>query len=138
MAPDANDHGFDRIDGEIQLEVEIEEGARQTPPAQLTGRVAAAAKAGRVLGSRFADLQGGETVRIALVRVDSALVLDAFKAGQRLARIDVPDIHPGGELLNLDEYAYCGDPTGCVSAGSTRALPRRSPMPIALLGRPFA
>ena len=112
LAPDPNDHGFDRIDGELQLDVLIEEGARQTPPDQLTGRVAAAAKAGRVLGSRFVDLESGETVRVDLVRVDDALVLDAFEAGRRLARIDVPDIQPGGELLNLDEYAYCGDRHG--------------------------
>jgi hypothetical protein len=112
LAPDPNNHGFERIDGEIQLEVKIEEGARPTPPAQLTGKAAAAAEAGRVLGSRFVDIETGRTVRVDLVRIERKLALDAFRAGRRLARIEVPDLRPGGELLNLDEFAFCGDRHG--------------------------
>lgn len=112
LAPDPNDHGFERIDGEIQLDVEIEEGARLTQPAQLKGRAAAEAEGGRVLGSRFVDLKNGKTVRVDLVQIEASLVLDAFRDGRRLARMDVPDIRPGGELLNLDEFAYCGDRQG--------------------------
>ncbi len=112
LAPDPNKHGFDRLEGEIRLEVEIEEGTRATPPAQLTGNAAAAAAPGRVLGSRFVDTKAGKTVRVDLVRIKSRVALDAFQAGRRLARIEAPDVLPGGELLNLDEFAFCGDRYG--------------------------
>lgn len=112
LAPDPESYGFERIEAEMRLEVEIEDGARPTPPAQLTGAVAQAAKAGRVLGSRFVDLETKGTVRVDLVRIGSVFALDAFRGGRRLARIDVPDLQPGGELLSLDSFTYCGDSHG--------------------------
>ncbi len=95
-----------RIHKELLLRADIDLGARPDLPPQRTGRRAAAAVAGHPLGRQVIDLPRGRVVRVELVRVGDRIAIDALRDGQRLARIDVPDARPGGQLLDLN--GNCG------------------------------
>jgi hypothetical protein len=52
------------------------------------------------------DLPQTRSVYVRLVRLSDGIAFDALRGSRRVARIDVPDAHPGGRPLELDPQ--CG------------------------------
>jgi hypothetical protein len=93
-APDfSTGNGFD---AELLLRVEYVAGARQQLPAQVTGARAAHLPPGRVRIRRRARFRDGRPVVLGLVELSDRFALDLFAGGRRVARIDVPELRPGG------------------------------------------
>jgi hypothetical protein len=92
--------GFDR---EILLRADYVPGARRRLPRQVTGRRAASLPTGRELEGVEVELPSGSVRRLALVLLPDRVVLDLFQGSRRIARLDVPDADPRGELLALRE-----------------------------------
>jgi serine/threonine-protein kinase len=90
---------------EVLLRVELLPGAKQRVPAQLTGEAAASAPAGRERARRRARFTDGRRADVALVELAGRFALDLFAGGHRVARIDVPELRPGGRLIALDVSA---------------------------------
>jgi hypothetical protein len=95
-----------RLDVELLLRADVEPGARPDLPPQLTGSRAAKAEPGRVLGQQVIQVPARGAVRVELVRVGAGIAIDAFHGRRRLARIEVPDASPTGQLRSLD--GFCG------------------------------
>ena len=89
----------------LALGAEIEFGARAEGPRQLLGVEAAAAPAGRPLLEVPVTLAGGRAARAVVVELPGGIAVDVLR-GARLARLDVPDVDPSGDLLELEQN--CG------------------------------
>ncbi len=87
------------FDHELLVSAAYVPGRDVQGPPQLTGRLAAAAPAGRVLASLEQELPEGTVRELRLVRLDGEVVLDLFAATRRVARLKVPDADPAGRLL---------------------------------------
>ncbi len=88
---------------ELMLRADVEYGARVEGPRQLLGERAAQAPRGRVLSDAPLTLPVG--VRVIVVAVSGGVAIDAF-GKRRLARLEVPDADPGGELV--ETTSNCG------------------------------
>lgn len=102
-APQAQD--ISRFGGELQLRADIEPGGLPEL-VQESGAEARTAHAGEVVEVREVDLSGSGVVRVELVRVGEEMAIDAFRQRRRLARLDLPDVDPGGSLLSFE--SSCG------------------------------
>lgn len=90
------------LDDEVLLGVDVVPGGHLALPARVIGPEAARLPAGRVTARkpfRFAD---GRPAKLALVELPGRLVLDLFARGRRVARMDLPDMRPGGRLLSFN------------------------------------
>jgi hypothetical protein len=87
---------------ELMLRADIEYGASVQGPPQLTGRAAETAPGGVVLSSGPMELPVGGGLDVIVVEVDGKIAIDVF-ARARLARIDVPDADPNGQLSELSQ-----------------------------------
>jgi hypothetical protein len=96
---------------ELMLRADVEYGARVTGPRQLLGARAAEAPRGRVLSDSPLRLPVRSGVRVVVVAVSGGVAIDVF-GKRRLARLEVPDADPGGELVETS--ANCG---GAVPGG---------------------
>jgi hypothetical protein len=90
---------------ELMLRADVEYGARVEGPRQLLGERAAEAPRGRVLSDSPLTLPVRNGVRVIVVSVSGGVAIDVFGQG-RLARLEVPDADPGGELV--ETTANCG------------------------------
>ncbi|HYH62968.1 MAG TPA: protein kinase [Solirubrobacterales bacterium] len=93
------------LDGELMLRADVEFGARPGSGGQLLGPEAASAPPGTVLDETHVTLAGGQPARAAVVELPGAIALDVTR-GDRLARLEVPDADPEGELLGIEQS--CG------------------------------
>jgi hypothetical protein len=93
------------LDGELMLRVDVEFGARPGMARQLRGRQAASAPPGRRLAEVSVALLAGRTARVVVVQLARGIAIDVIR-GRRLARLEVPDADPDGELLGLEQS--CG------------------------------
>jgi hypothetical protein len=89
------------LDDEVLLRVEYRAGARATTPGLLTGPAARRVPAGRELVARDVELAGGVVRTVSLRRLEGEIALDLIAAGDRLARLALPDLDPGGRLVEL-------------------------------------
>jgi hypothetical protein len=105
------------LGGELALRADIEFGARPDAPRQLRGRRAASAPAGRRLAELTVALFGGRA-RVVAVRLPGGIALDLVR-DRRVARLEVPDADPDGELLGLEQ--------SCGPAGAGFCLRWRNP-----------
>jgi hypothetical protein len=88
-------------DIELMLRADIEYGARATGPPQILGEQAARAPAGQTLTDAPVSLPVGGGVQVFVVAVGGGVAIDVFDE-RRLARVEVPDADPEGELLELN------------------------------------
>jgi hypothetical protein len=88
---------------ELMLRADVEYGARVEGPLLLFGQRAAQAPRGRVLSDSPLTLPVG--VRVVVVAVSGGVAIDVF-AKRRLARLEVPDADPDGELVEVT--SNCG------------------------------
>lgn len=102
----------ERLGDELLLRADVVAGARPRSPVALTGMRAAAAPAGRELGTQPVELRPGLVVRAALVALPGRIALDAFRGTRRIARIDVPGADPRGVLSLIEQETRA--PTGAV------------------------
>jgi hypothetical protein len=93
----------ERVGDELLLRTDFDAGARPRTPIALTGARAAAAPAGRELGTQPVELRPGLVVRAALVALPDRIALDAFRDTRRIARIDVPGADPRGTLSRIEQ-----------------------------------
>jgi hypothetical protein len=93
----------ERIGDELLLRADVVAGARARTPVALTGARAAAAPAGRELGTQPVELRPGLVVRVALVALPGRIALDAFRGARRIARSDVPGADPRGVLSRMEQ-----------------------------------
>lgn len=89
------------LDRELLVSAVYVPGRDLRTPAQLTGRRAAAAPAGRTLATGAQELTGGTVRELRVVRLEGRIVLDLFAQARRVARLQVPDARPDGHLLAL-------------------------------------
>ncbi|PTL59002.1 hypothetical protein C7Y72_04735 [Paraconexibacter algicola] len=94
---------------DVQMRVELERGATVPPPRLLVGAEAARARAGREVAASETRLPDGRRVRVALVEVGGAVVVDLFRGGVRRARSVVPDLRPGGEVVEFKAFESPGN-----------------------------
>lgn len=94
------------LGGELMLRADVEFGARPASPRQLRGRRAASAPAGRRMAEASVSLSGGRAARVVVVALPGGIALDLVRDRRRLARLEVPDADPDGELLGLEQS--CG------------------------------
>jgi hypothetical protein len=89
------------IEGRLLLGVDMLAGV---PPAlgELTGRRAAGAPPGEVLGATSLETPTGGTASIDVVRVGERIHIDLRRGGTRRVRLVVPDAEPDGTLIELD------------------------------------
>jgi hypothetical protein len=87
------------------LRADVEYGARVEGPRQLLGKRAAEAPRGRMLSDSPLTLPVRNGVRVVVVSVSGGVAIDVF-GKRRLARLEVPDADPGGELV--ETTSNCG------------------------------
>jgi hypothetical protein len=93
------------LHGEVMLRADVEFGRRPGAPPQLRGRRAESAPPGRHLGEAAVALSAGRLARVVVVKLPGRIAIDLIR-GRRLARLEVPDADPDGELLGLEQS--CG------------------------------
>jgi hypothetical protein len=93
----------ERLVGELLLRADVVAHARPRTPVELRGARAAAAPAGRELGTEPVELRPGLVVRAALVALPGRIALDAFRGTRRIARINVPGADPRGVLSRIEQ-----------------------------------
>jgi hypothetical protein len=94
------------LDREILLRVDYFPGRVRRLPRQLAGSPAATAPPGGQRARRRLRFNDGRSVEIALIELQRSVVLDLFRHGRRVARIDVPDLIPGGRIVELKALSY--------------------------------
>ncbi len=116
------------LDRELLLRVDYFPGRARRQPNQIAGPPATEAPGGKERARRRIRFADGRTVEVALIELRRAVVLDLFRRGRRVARIDVPDLLPGGRIVELQALSYdfeaaVGE-TGIswVNAGSARIV----------------
>jgi hypothetical protein len=98
------------LDGELMVRADIEYGAKPRNPGRITGAEAAAAPEGQVLAEISAPLAGGRAGRVVLVELPEGIAVDVFQGESRLARLQIPDADPAGDVIGLEEN--CGGASG--------------------------
>ena len=115
--------GFDH---EVLLRVGVRPGAQARTTPAVTGAAAAALPDGRVRRRGTLRLDG-RAIQLSLVRVGQRFVLDQHAGGRRLARIDVPGMRPGAEVVRFLAAAWAPDAGGLdvsfVNEESARVVP---------------
>jgi hypothetical protein len=97
--------GADRLEREVLLRADVEPGARPELP-QTTGERAARAPAGEQIGRQAVDPGTPRAPRVVLVRVGGGIAIDSRRAGRRRARLEMPDLDPGGHPTAFE--GFCG------------------------------
>ncbi len=99
--------GFDH---ELLLQVDYFPGARQRLPRQVFGFKAAAAPRGRVRARRTLKFRDGRSVEIAVVEVGREVALDLLNRRGRVARVMVPGLRSGGQIVQFATLRYDSEP----------------------------
>jgi serine/threonine kinase PknH len=103
------------FDYELALRADLVPGAKPEVPEQLLGKAAARAPDGVVRKSADVDISTpADTVTIELVEVKGKVYLDLLNDGRRRARIGVPGLLPGGQLVGLELLPLDGEPFSAV------------------------
>jgi serine/threonine-protein kinase len=116
------------LDVEVLLRVDFFPGAKQRAPTELVGKDAAAAPEGTERGRTSLKFNDGRVVELAVVELDDRVVLDLYRKKKRVARIDVPDLKPGGDLRYFEAIREGDEPAvgecavGWVNPGSARFI----------------
>ena len=105
MTADPRPESATEHDVELMIRADIEFRAESGGPRQLTGNEAALAPRGIPLTQLAIELPVRGGVKVAVVRLPGMIAIDV-SAGTRLARLEVPDADPDGELRHLS--ANCG------------------------------
>jgi Protein kinase domain len=87
-------------DAVLALRVDVEFGAKPEGARQIDGEEAASAPAGTTVSDTPLRLPVAGGVRVTVVKLPAGIALDVL-GDRRLARIEVPDADPAGELLEL-------------------------------------
>lgn len=122
------DHGPGTgLDREIMLRVDHFPGRVRRLPGQLVGSPAATAPLGRQRARRRIRFTDGRSVEIALIELRRSVVLDLFRRGRRVARIDVPDLLRGGRIVELQAFSSSKPAVGSagiswINPGSARVV----------------
>jgi hypothetical protein len=93
------------FDDELLLRVELLPGGEPRLPRQVAGSSAERLPPGRVDESRRLHFTNGRPVEIDLVAVGEQFVLDELLNGRRTARIDVPDMVAGAQIITFEVEA---------------------------------
>lgn len=93
---------------DVQLRVEFEGGATIPPPRQIVGAEARRAPEGREVSAGETRLPDGRRVRVALVELGDAVYVDLYRGGLRRARSLVPDLRPGGTVVEFKPFEAPG------------------------------
>ena len=101
--------GFDH---EVLLRVDYAPGGKRALPMQLLAAEAAAAPAGRVRERRRLRLIDGRRFQVLLVEVGGEVAIDLVSGGKRVARSLVPDLRPGGAIIDFYAFPYDDEPSG--------------------------
>ena len=116
--------GFDH---ELLLRVGLLPGAKPRSPAQVTGSAAEALPAGRVLRRQSFRIDSGR-LDFALVKLGDRFVIDEFTGRRRIARVDVPGIHPRAQITTFLALPWSdtdgGVDLGYVNEDSARVILR--------------
>lgn len=116
------DSGFDH---ELLLRVGLLPGGERRSPQQVNGSAATRLQAG-TLAERTSVRSRGEAIDLELVELDEGFALDEVVDGQRVARIAVPDLRPGGQVVLFKSAVWAPDQVGLdlsfVNAGSARVI----------------
>ncbi len=110
------------LDGEVLVQAHIEEGVKPDAPKQIQGKQAARLPNGEELRSFQMTFASGLEPEVALVELNRELYFDLFIDGERAARIAIPDIAPGGQVLDYYTYVY-DDSANFGEVGITYANP---------------
>lgn len=94
-------------DEELLLRVDYAPGESVRVPRALTGAAARRAPAGRPVGEREIDVDGGRTVTAAAVVLPRGVAVDVLRGARRRARIALPGADPAGRLVL---FSPAGDP----------------------------
>jgi hypothetical protein len=116
--------GFDH---ELLLRLGLLPGGHPRSPATVTGSAAESRPGGRVLARHHVPFRGHAS-EIAFVRVGSTFALDQFIGGRRTARIEVPGMRPGAQIVRFAAAAWSRSQTGVdlhyVNVDSARVIQR--------------
>ncbi len=110
LTPDTQAVNGTPLEGELLVETDVEYGAKPTDPGEITGAKAASAPEGEPVADISTPLGGGRVGQVVLVEASEGIALDVFSGDQRLARLEIPDADPAGDLIGLEEN--CGGATG--------------------------
>ncbi len=113
------------FDNELLLRVGIQPGGKRRATPQVTGAAAARLPAGRVVRAQRIAVAGRPS-RLALVQVGGRFAVDQFTGGRRTARIDVPGLLPGAQIVLFEAAVWSPDQTGLdlafINEGSARLV----------------
>jgi protein kinase-like protein len=101
--------GFDH---EVLVRIDYFPGRRRQLPEQVLLPEAATLPVGKVRARSRMKLIDGRRLDVLLVEVGSRVAFDLFRHRRRVARAFVPDLRPGGEILDFGAHAYEDDPSG--------------------------
>lgn len=93
------------FDNEVLLRVEYEPGGIPEPPEQIVGEEAAGMDDGNVVAASETDLPDGRRVVVHLTEFDDQVWVDLIRGGTRQARIAVPDLEPGGQVVEFKAFS---------------------------------
>jgi hypothetical protein len=93
------------FDNEVLLRVEYEPGGIPEPPEQIVGEEAAALGDGNVVAASETNLPDGRQVVVHLTEFDGQVWVDLIRGGTRQARIAVPDLQPGGRVVEFKAFS---------------------------------
>lgn len=99
------------FDNEVLLRVEYEPGGEPEPPEQIFGEEAADLDDGEVVASSDTVLPDGRKVEVHLTEYDDQVWVDLYLAGERQSRIAVPDLMPGGRVVEFKAFEAPGSPS---------------------------
>ncbi|MDX6587754.1 MAG: serine/threonine kinase PknH [Solirubrobacterales bacterium] len=98
------------LEGELMVQADVDYGAKPSNPGQITGAEAASAPEGEPLAEISAPLEGGRAGRVVLVELPEGIAVEVLRGDTRLARLEIPDADPDGDVIGLEEN--CGGETG--------------------------
>jgi len=98
------------LEGELMVRADVDYGAKPSNPGQITGAQAASAPDGEPLAEISAPLEGGRAGRVVLVELPEGIAVEVLRGDDRLARLEIPDADPDGDVIGLEEN--CGGDTG--------------------------
>ena len=95
------------LDGEVLVQAHVVESAKPDAPKQVQGKQAGELPDGEEVETYPLTFTSGLEPEIKLIELDRELFFDLFIEGDRVARIAIPGVAPGGDVL--DDYTYVYD-----------------------------
>lgn len=114
------------FDNEVLLRVEYEPGGVPEPPEQIFGAQAANLDPGEVVASSDTSLPDGRRVEVHLTEFDDQVWVDLYLGDVRQTRIAVPDLLPGGKVVEFKAFEAPGSDSqlnvGWINPGTERPI----------------